>query len=156
MILGGGSPLDLKKTWRGRRLLGDGKTWRGSITGTLTGLGAAELLNLVSDSILLQSMHLTYFSLETAFVLSAGAIMGDIVFSFFKRFSGIEQGENLFLIDQLDFLIGGLFGILIFKPLLASEVMNFHSLIYLSIITVAIHVSSNLVAFRLGMQETRL
>ncbi|HUU07508.1 MAG TPA: CDP-archaeol synthase, partial [Thermoplasmata archaeon] len=28
VLVGGGTPMDLGRTWRGRRVLGDGKTWR--------------------------------------------------------------------------------------------------------------------------------
>ena len=29
VLFGGGRPMDFGKSWRGKRLLGDGKTWKG-------------------------------------------------------------------------------------------------------------------------------
>ena len=36
-FVGGGTPVDFGKSWKGKRLLGDGKTWRGFIGGALIG-----------------------------------------------------------------------------------------------------------------------
>lgn len=45
VIFGGGKPVDLGKKWKGKRILGDGKTWRGSIGRTAAGATVALLLN---------------------------------------------------------------------------------------------------------------
>ncbi len=37
VLFGGGLPMDLGKSWKGKRLLGDGKTWRGFIGGVSAG-----------------------------------------------------------------------------------------------------------------------
>ena len=47
VLAGGGDPIAGGRAWRGRRLLGDGKTWRGSAAGTLAGVALALVLNPV-------------------------------------------------------------------------------------------------------------
>lgn len=36
VVVGGGRPIDGGRTWRDNRVLGDGKTWRGFLGGTLS------------------------------------------------------------------------------------------------------------------------
>jgi len=43
------------------------------------------------------------------FSICFGALLGDIVESFFKRRKGIERGKDWIPFDQLDFIIGVLF-----------------------------------------------
>ena len=49
VIFGGGMPLDFGKDYGdGRRILGDGKTFRGTIGGTMSGILAGLFLNLIA------------------------------------------------------------------------------------------------------------
>src|SRR5512136_1660138 len=43
VLFGGGTPMDLGKSWRGRRILGDGKTWRGFLGGAVSGTAVGVL-----------------------------------------------------------------------------------------------------------------
>jgi len=117
VLVGGGKPIDFGKVWRdGRRILGDGKTWRGlfygSLVGSIVGFSqavAGKYLELHGRN----NLHLDYFEgfpLMIPLVLSLcfGALLGDIVESFFKRRVGKERGEDWIPFDQLDFLIGAL------------------------------------------------
>jgi CDP-diglyceride synthetase len=39
LLVGGGKPIDFGKNWKdGKRILGDGKTWSGLITGAFVGM----------------------------------------------------------------------------------------------------------------------
>jgi len=39
LLVGGGTPIDFGKKWKdGNRILGDGKTWRGLISGAFVGM----------------------------------------------------------------------------------------------------------------------
>lgn len=101
------TPMDFGKTWKGVRLFGDHKTWRGFITGTVIGSilglalfwGVAELRGL--DFAVLP--HLLFAS-----SLSAGALLGDVIKSFFKRRTKVAPGKSWFPFDQIDYIIGGL------------------------------------------------
>ncbi len=83
-------PIDFGREWKGFRVLGDGKTWEGFFTGVSIGTAVGFLLGDV----------------YTGFLLSLGAMLGDLIGSFLKRRMGLERGEEAPLLDQLDFLVG--------------------------------------------------
>ncbi len=101
VVLGGGKPIDFGRNWiDGQRILGDGKTIRGLIGGTLCGIIAGFVQIQVSPA------FLPVPPLTAVISLSFGALFGDIVKSFFKRRIGFARGAHLLLVDQLDFVIG--------------------------------------------------
>lgn len=102
VVFGGGKPIDLGRKWSdGRRIFGDGKTFRGFVGGTACGV-AVGLLQMQITSL----QYLGTFTLLSIFLLSSGALLGDIAKSFFKRRLGYERGEKFPLVDQLDFVAG--------------------------------------------------
>jgi len=118
VIVGGGTPIDFGKTWRGgKRILGDGKTWRGLFSGTFLGMTAgfgltvaASFINSTDYRFLrLSDFEGFPFMILIIFSLCFGALLGDIVKSFFKRRVGKNRGEDWVPFDQLDFVIGALF-----------------------------------------------
>ena len=49
VLVGGGTPIDFGKTWRdGKRILGDGKTWRGLFAGAILGMIGGFGLSVVA------------------------------------------------------------------------------------------------------------
>ncbi len=117
VVFGGGTPVDFGKYWRdGRRILGDGKTFRGLIGGTACGI----IIGLIQMRIA-PSLSLNNFTLTAVITLSFGALLGDIVKSFFKRRLGYTRGAKLPLIDQLDFVAGAWVLTYIFDPQWFSE-----------------------------------
>jgi len=93
VLAGGGRPIDGGRDWRGARLLGDGKTWRGTAVGTLTGVVLALALNRIAEpASAALGVDLPTFALPAAFALAFGAMCGDIGASFLKRRSGRERG----------------------------------------------------------------
>ena len=117
LLVGGGTPIDFGKNWRdGKRILGDGKTWRGLVTGAFVGMTSGFGLSVVA--ILANNSDFAFFGLDefSRFPLMIpiisslcfGALIGDIVESFFKRRIGIDRGEDWIPFDQLDFIIGAL------------------------------------------------
>lgn len=107
------TPLDFGKSFRGKRIFGANKTWRGlvygAIVGGVTGLVLYELFPVIIDTFTpgLQMNLLSLFFIGAA--LGAGALAGDAVESFFKRQGGVKPGESWFPFDQIDYIIGGLF-----------------------------------------------
>jgi CDP-2,3-bis-(O-geranylgeranyl)-sn-glycerol synthase len=118
LLVGGGTPIDFGKNWRdGKRILGDGKTWRGLISGAFVGLTggfglsvAAKYINM-SDFAFLGLNDFTGFPLMIPIIGSIcfGALLGDIIKSFFKRRIGKRRGEDWIPFDQIDFVLGVLF-----------------------------------------------
>ena len=117
LLLGGGLPVDFGKKWSdGKRLLGDGKTWRGLFIGTFIGMTAGFGFSVISKFALnidfpIKINDFTGFPLmiPILFSLCFGALIGDIIESFFKRRIGKERGENCIPFDQIDFILGVLF-----------------------------------------------
>jgi CDP-2,3-bis-(O-geranylgeranyl)-sn-glycerol synthase len=104
VVFGGGTPIDMGMKWiDGQRILGDGKTIRGLIGGTACGI-VAGLLQIYIVSAL--SIPIVVPTITAVIALSFGALLGDLIKSFFKRRIGFVRGAELPLIDQLDFVAG--------------------------------------------------
>lgn len=97
------TPLDFGKSYRGKRIFGANKTWRGLVAGTIAGTLTGFLLY---GPFFAEDNTVTFLLICAA--MSAGALVGDAVESFFKRQRGIPSGEAWFPFDQTDYIIGGL------------------------------------------------
>lgn len=115
VLFGGGLPIDFGKKWNGKRILGDGKTWRGLFGGGISAGVVAILIHYLSSS---------YFSLYPSlpegvvviFTLSFGALFGDIGASFIKRRRGISRGKRSPVMDKYDFIAGAFLLVLLINP----------------------------------------
>lgn len=107
------APLDFHKTFRGERILGAHKTWRGLFAGVAAGFLFFVLQTLLYSAFpFFQHISvLAYPEPSIAFgaLLGFGALAGDAVKSFVKRQLGIAPGHAWFPLDQIDWVIGGLF-----------------------------------------------
>jgi len=118
VLVGGGKPIDFGKKWKdGKRILGDGKTWRGLLVGSFLGMTAGFGLSVASIYIDewgygylgLSDFYGFPYMIPIIFSICFGALLGDIVESFFKRRIGKKRGEDWIPFDQLDFILGVLF-----------------------------------------------
>ncbi len=138
-----GTPIDGGKYWRdGRRILGDGKTFEGSLSAFIAGGLTAGLLGLVSNGF------------ETVFitgvVATIGGITGDIIESFFKRRLGYERGAMLPLADQLDFYLGATLFVLVCGRCLHPSLYVF---LFGLIVIPVLHYGTNYIAYKLGLKS---
>jgi len=150
------APMDMGLKWRGVRIFGENKTWRGLIFGvsaaSVTGLlqqnlsGRAALL-LSEHLSLTTALNLPEMPLKLAFLLGLGAMLGDAVKSFFKRRMGIQSGQPAPLLDQLDYIFGAFF----FAWLITPINLDYFALII--IITVPLHLLANFVAWLLKLKR---
>lgn len=160
-VFGGGRPIDGGRTLKdGRRILGDGKTYRGLFSGIFFGVLAGSLqtwLNLRGFEVLGIAMpafgpdYLSAF--KVIFALACGSLFGDMFKSFFKRRMGMKRGASLPLVDQLDFVAGAW----VFTYLAAPEwfVSNFTPWIIVAVllITPLIHLTTNIVGYFAGIKK---
>jgi CDP-2,3-bis-(O-geranylgeranyl)-sn-glycerol synthase len=108
-------PLDTNKIYRGKRLLGANKTYRGLIVAVLSGIAVAGIqIALYTNNSWVFSIvnRLDYSSLSILLLgalLGSGAIIGDAIKSFFKRQANVPAGKTWFPFDQIDYIIGGIF-----------------------------------------------
>lgn len=148
------TPIDLNKSWRGRRLLGNHKTWRGIVTGAI-----AAILVVWLQVWLFQnyewardvSAELNYRDIPVlglGLALGIGALGGDALKSFFKRRMEVNDGHTWFPFDQLDYVVGGL--------LLSSLVVDLTFSHYAWVIAVwfGMHLLFSYIGFLLKLKES--
>lgn len=81
------------------------------------------------------------------FLLSFGALIGDLIGSFIKRRLNLERGQPAPPLDQLDFILGALvFSFIVFIPPLEI-------IIVLVILTPIIHLTANVIGYKLGLKK---
>jgi len=138
-IFGGGTPIDLGRRFiDGERILGSHKTIRGFISGLFAGLLVSAVMGAI-------------FSIELLFLgalISTGALGGDLFGAFIKRRMKLPPGYPLPLLDQLDFVFGG---ILILYPF---HRLSRGAIFLILLVTPAIHLLANMIAYLLGLKKT--
>ncbi len=150
VIFGGGTPIDLGKNWLdGRRILGDGKTFRGLIGGAACGI----IIGLLQRQVSAGSEIFVIPSITALIALSIGALLGDIVKSFFKRRLGFERGEGLPLVDQLDFVAGAWVLAYILDPQWFTENFTFWIIITVLILTPVLHRATNIIGYHIKVKK---
>ena len=153
VVAGGGPPVDGGRTWRGDRLLGDGKTWRGLAAGTLAGLVLAVALTAVAPAAsAVAGVALPRFPLAAAVALPAGAMLGDVTASFVKRRTGRERGAPFPVVDQLDFAAGAIVLALLAAPGWTLATFTLPVLVAVAVLTPALHLLTNAVGYALGLK----
>jgi CDP-2,3-bis-(O-geranylgeranyl)-sn-glycerol synthase len=150
-------PVDHGRTFRGRRLFGDNKTYRG-IFAIAAGTAAAFLAQSMVPA--LQPAALRPLSAASVgvfgFAFGAAAMLGELPNSFLKRQLDIAPGEAgrgaagilFYVVDQIDFLVGAwIVGALALRPTV--------SLIAWSAVYVFLmHQVITVIGYALGMRAT--
>jgi CDP-2,3-bis-(O-geranylgeranyl)-sn-glycerol synthase len=146
------TPIDFGNEYRGKRILGDGKTFRGLFFGTFSGVLTGVLQYFIVQKVELKYLvdyngaSLTFFIL-VGLLLGFGALFGDLVKSLIKRRIGIKRGQPWPPFDQLDFIVGSiLITSLLFFP-------GWKVALILFIITPAIHLLTNVIAYKLKLKD---
>lgn len=154
VLLGGGPPIDGGRTWRGARLLGEGKTWRGLAAGTLAGLVLAMALTAVAPTVSgVIGVPLAGFPLGAAIALPAGAMLGDLAASFVKRRAGRPRGASVPVLDQLDFAVGAVVLGFALAPGWAVVTFTPAVLVAVAVITPVLHLLTNGIGYVLGLKR---
>ena len=110
------TPIDGGREWRGKRLLGDNKTWRGVVAAVVGAAATAAAQYFVGVSLPLETV--VYSSLGTALIYGAYvgvlAMLGDAIGSVIKRQLGFASGAPCIPLDQLDYILAFIAGTFIF------------------------------------------
>jgi CDP-2,3-bis-(O-geranylgeranyl)-sn-glycerol synthase len=151
-LLGGGTPIDRGRNFSdGRRVFGDGKTFRGLFFGVLAGIGIG-LVQIWAYGV----YGLTYLpehTLLSIFLLASGALLGDLAKSFFKRRLGKDRGANWPVADQYDLVIGAFVLLLIFDYGWLLTNIPLPVLIIILIITPVLHRATNIIGYIIKVKE---
>lgn len=152
VIARGRSTVDFGKNWIDKkRIFGDSKTIEGFVVGVLAGFfaGAVQLL-------LVQPQLAGYFdfgaqipemSLFLAFMISIGALVGDLAGSFIKRRFDLPPGTDAPVLDQLNFIFGAAFFAMWFVPITIE-------MFFLMLITTpVVHRLANIIAYKMKAKK---
>ncbi len=140
VVLGGGRSIDGgKKFSDGRPIFGPGKTIRGFVAGLIAGTIFAMLQGFAFDLLYLYSLR--------GFLLSLGALTGDLLGSFIKRRMNLERGAPAPVMDQLGFVVVAL---LFASPLFTP---SWEVVLTILIITLPIHLATNFIGHRLKLKD---
>jgi CDP-2,3-bis-(O-geranylgeranyl)-sn-glycerol synthase len=154
VIAGGGRPIDGGRHWRGARLLGDGKTWRGLAAGTVAGVVAAVVLSefapVGSD---LLGISVPAFPLAATLALPAGAVLGDVIASFVKRRTDRQRGASFPIVDQLDLVVGALGLTFLAAPDWAIDTFTGSVILAVVVLTPVLHLATNGIGYLLGLKN---
>jgi CDP-archaeol synthase len=152
-------PLDLGATFRGRRLFGDNKTWRGALFMTGGVVVAAALLSLwpwywhkLPDGI--QDAGPWVYGL----LLGVSVVVGELPNSFLKRQLGIQPGAQrrdalgiaLSIFDQADFVL------VAWLLLLPLWTMSLGQAVIVFAVVAAVHMVINVIGFAIGARSSPL
>lgn len=145
-------PLDAGLLFRGRRILGSHKTLRGIVAALLAGMLMFWIQQLLYAFPAFRGISLIpypEYSVFTGMLLAAGAMLGDLLKSFFKRQRDIPSGQRWFPWDQLDFIIGA--------AVIGSYVFPFKlpDLVVLLLITPVLHITANHLGYYLGLNQQK-
>ncbi|NQV00104.1 MAG: CDP-archaeol synthase [Parcubacteria group bacterium] len=147
-------PVDQGLTFRGKSLLGKNKTVRGVVFGILGGIVTVFIQtylynnfeNFRSISIVPYNEH-NFILL--GFLIGFGALLGDIVESFFKRQVSVAPGDRFFPFDQVDFVVGFLaLTSIIFRP-------EWQVYVFLILFVPVLHIVTNHIGYYIGLQKTK-
>lgn len=138
VLAGGGLSLDLGRTLRdGRPVFGKNKTFRGFFAGLAIGTVAG-----------LAETYVFNYPIQFGFLVSVGALLGDLAGAFLKRRLNIPPGGLLPVVDQVDFIIGAI----LFSVLLPMT-QSWELVVTVLIITPPIHLLTNYAAFKLKLKS---
>lgn len=160
VLFKGDTKIDFGRSWRGKRIFGDGKSWRGLIGGAFSGiLVGAVMIGLASiwDPENYWGFGPFWSNIGILICLAFGAVFGDLMGAFIKRRLGMERGQKAPILDQYDFVIGAFLVTSLFFPdwVYSTYIEGWHifALIFLVALMFGIHRIVNIVAFRLKLKK---
>ena len=151
VLTGGKYPIDQGKLHSdGNRILGDGKTWSGLIGGTIGGMIVGYGLIVFIHEYIWESLDLSIL-----FLLSFGALFGDMTASFYKRRQNLQRGDKFPLLDMYDFIFMSLLLCLIFERewLLSWILDGWVPLFTILILTPFLHRGVNIIVYKIGVKN---
>lgn len=160
VLWGGGTAMDFGRSWNGKRILGDGKTWRGFFGGALTGvvfgviqIGIAQGLGTEST----WGFGAWPWSLCAVLALAFGSMIGDSLGSFVKRRIGRERGAKAPVLDQYNFVVGAIVLVLVFRPgWFIEHYIDGNGIFGLVLFLIAVpllHRGVNIIGYKLGKKN---
>lgn len=160
-MIKGNTKIDFGKTWKGKRIFGDGKSWRGFFggvaAGMILGLLMIGLACLCNDKENCWGFGGFWDNIGILACMCFGSLLGDLTGAFIKRRLGMERGQKAPILDQYDFVAGAFIVTAIFYPnfVYATYFEGWHILAFILILllTFAIHRGVNIIGYKLGVKK---
>jgi|SRR3989338_6546156 len=103
-------PLDFGRSYNGKRILGDNKTFRGLVAAILGSVITVYIQVILYDFKFFRDLSLVDYSqtgfLWFGFLIGFAVIFGDALASFIKRRLNYSPGKSLIFVDQINGIIG--------------------------------------------------
>jgi CDP-2,3-bis-(O-geranylgeranyl)-sn-glycerol synthase len=140
-------PVDFNKKFRGKRILGKNKTFRGFATGIITATIVIFLqTHFYSETLsILPYQEINFILLGT--MIGFFTLFGDTFESFFKRQLNIAPGKPFIPFDQIDSATFALLGIYLVYPISLNTILLGIALTFL------LTLLSNSIGYLLGIKE---
>ena len=146
-------PVDFNKNFLGQPIFGSHKTWRGVIFGIIVGVLIAGLqLWLYQFSFMKNFSLFDYQKVNIflfGFLISSGAVFGDLLFAFIKRRLKLEPGAKFLPFDQTNYVIGAA---LFLEPIYKIGISVWLTVF---ILTFFLHIIFNRLGFLLKLHQAR-
>lgn len=133
------------------RMFGKHKTWRGLVVAVIASTLVFWLQRLAYQQGFTTLAVIDYsdFSLLLGFLMGAGAILGDLVKSYYKRKAGVKEGKPWVPFDQFDFVLGGLvLSWLVYVP-------DVEIVFFILLLSPLLHVVVNYIGYVLRVKENK-
>ena len=146
-------PVDFGRKFKGQPTLGKNKSWRGVIFGLIVGILTAGLqLWLYQFSAIKEISFFDYSEINIlafGFLISAGAVFGDLLFAFIKRRLKMEPGQRFIPFDQTNYVIGA--------ALFLIPFLKINTLIWITIfiLTFFLHLIFNRTGYLLRLHKNK-
>jgi CDP-2,3-bis-(O-geranylgeranyl)-sn-glycerol synthase len=140
-------PVDFGRKFKGKRIFGPNKTWKGVFFGVLAAVMIAVFQSPVKDA---EFRLIEADPLLLGLLIGLGAMAGDLAKSFFKRQIGIPAGKPWIPFDQMDYALGAIaFASVIYMP----SIPHILTMVLLSSI---LHFVARLGGFHLGIRKNKI
>ena len=146
-------PIDSGKYLFGQPLLGSHKTWRGAVLGIAVGMATAAIqLWLYQFPFFKGLSPIDYKGIDIlsfGFLISAGAVFGDLFFAAIKRRLKLKPGSPFLPWDQTNYVIGAF---IFLEPFLRVSILAWLT-IFIS--TFFLHIIVNRAGYYLGLHKAK-
>jgi len=159
-------PVDFNRKFLGQPIFGKNKCWRGVIFGIIVGILVAGLQlwlyqfsfthpNFAGQNLGGFIKEISFFNYQEihifafGFLISAGAVFGDLLFAFIKRRLKMEPGARFIPWDQTNYVIGSA---IFLTPIFKIDIMVW---ITLFILTFFLHIIFNRLGYCLKLHRAK-
>jgi CDP-2,3-bis-(O-geranylgeranyl)-sn-glycerol synthase len=146
-------PVDFEKKFFGQPIFGSHKSWRGMILGLISGILVVFFQKFLYQFSFFKEISLIDYQkiniLFFAFLISFGAIFGDLFFAFLKRRLKMKPGQRFLPFDQTNYVIGNF---LFLQPYLK---LNLKFWLTIFILTFFLHIIFNRLGYLLRLHKNK-